>query len=429
MRETRRTVPMFSFYDRTGIQNYLETMAVKGWMLEKAGTICWKFRRMEPKKLKFSVVYFPEADMYDPAPGEGEQTFREFCEHSGWRFLGSQAQMQIFCNESSDPVPIDTDPVIEVENIHHSMKKSTLPGYWLMMVTALLQILSQSIRLFDDPVSYLAYDIDLYFILFWPSMLLVCLVRLICYHRWRSAAKRAAEDGIFLETRGSQRLEGGWAILSLGGLAAALIFGHSPFTACAVIIGTGVGIALVAAEAVTREALKKRGYGAKANKMTTIAVGLAVIIVFIAIVTPIAISVADRSVDRKNGERLLELSDLLDAEYRTLVLEDTESALLGYQRIVQYTGKMGENGEIQYQLIHVKAGSLYDLCLNNLGIGNAWELVPADSAPWDADRVWMCVDGDEVGGFVLCYENYILCLWPNWEMTEAQMATVGSIFN
>ena len=118
MRDVKRTVPMYSFYDRTGIQSYLEAQAEKGWMLEKAGTIFWRFRRCEPRKLKFSVVYFPEADICDPAPGEGEQTFREFCEHAGWKFAASQAQMMIFYSESANAVPIDTDPVIEVENIH-----------------------------------------------------------------------------------------------------------------------------------------------------------------------------------------------------------------------------------------------------------------------------------------------------------------------
>lgn len=428
MREVKRTVPMYSFYDRTGLQNYLEAQAARGWMLEKAGTICWTFRRTEPNKLKFSVVYFPSADLYDPAPGEGEQTFREFCEHSGWKFAGSQAQMQIFYNESADPVPIDTDPVIEVENIHKSMKKGTLTGYWLLMVSAILQIISQSIRLFDNPVSYLAYDIDLFFILFWPSMLLMCLIRLICYHRWHAKAEEAAREGIFLESAGSQRLEAGWAILTLGALAAVLIFGKSPFAAGTVVIGVAVGVGLIAVEAATREALKKKGYDAKANKIGTIAVAVVVMVLILAVVTPVVVTILDNTTELHKDELPLKLSDLMDEEHGTLVMENTESALLGYVRTMQYTDRLGGGPELQYQLIHVKAGFLYEMCMNNLGIGNAWELVPAGGAPWGAERAWMCMEGEEIGGFVLCYEKYILSIWPSWEMTAEQMALVGSIF-
>ena len=428
MREVKRTVPMYSFYDRTGFQNYLEAQAARGWVLEKAGTVCWKFRRTEPRKLKFSVVYFPSADFYDPAPGEGEQTFREFCEHSGWRFAASQAQMQIFYNESPNPVPIDTDPVIEVENIHKSMKKSVLPGYWLLMVSAILQLISQGISFFDRPVSYLSYDMNLYFLFFWPSMLLMCLIRIICYHRWHNKAEEAAREGIFLETAGSQRLEACWGILALGGLALVLVFGRSPFMAGAVILGILVALGLIGAEILTRETLKKKGYDAKANKVGTIAVAVVVMFLIVVVVTPVVVTIADNTTEWKKNELPLMLSDLMEEEHGTLVIENTESALLGYVRTMQYTDRLGGGPELQYQLIHVKAGFLYEMCMNHLDIGNAWELVPAGGAPWGADRAWACMNDEEIGGYVLCYEKYILSIWPSWEMTAEQMAAVGSIF-
>ena len=429
MRQIKRTIPMYSFYDRTGIQNYLEEQAAKGWMLEKAGTLCWRFRRMEPKKLKFSVVYFPEADLYDSAPGEGEMTFRELCEHSGWHFIGSQAQMQIFYSELTNPVPIDTDPVIEVENIHKSMKKSMLPGYWLLMLSAVLQLISQSISFFDRPVSYLSYDMNLFFILFWPSMLLVCMIRIICYYRWHAKAEEAAEAGIFLESHGSQRLEAGWSTLTLAGLVSLMIFGRSPLTMGTVLIGFAVALGLIGVEALVREKMKEKGCDAKANKLAAILAGVAVMIAIIAIVTPMVVTVMDNTTEWKKDELPLKLTDLMDTEHSTLVMEHTESALLGYIRTMQYTDHLGKGPELQYKVIHVKAKFLYDLCLNNLEMGNAWELIPTEGVPWGANQAWVCMDGEDAGGYVLCYDDYILDIWPNWEMTEEQMATIGNIFN
>ena len=51
--------------------------------------------------------------------------------------------MQIFYNMSENPVPIETDPVIELENIHLSAKKNYLPAYFLLLGLALFQIVLQ----------------------------------------------------------------------------------------------------------------------------------------------------------------------------------------------------------------------------------------------------------------------------------------------
>ena len=61
MKDSKRCFVLFSFYDRTGIENYLEKQAENGWMLDKITALGWQFKRMEPKKVHFSVVYFTKA--------------------------------------------------------------------------------------------------------------------------------------------------------------------------------------------------------------------------------------------------------------------------------------------------------------------------------------------------------------------------------
>ena len=429
MREVKRTVPLYSFYDRTGIQNYLEAQAEKGWMLEKAGTIFWRFRRCEPRKLKFSVVYFPEADICDPAPGEGEQTFREFCEHAGWKFAASQAQMMIFYSESTNPVPIDTDPVIEVQNIHKSMKKSELLSHWLLLVSAVLQIFSQCLSFATDPLRYLSWNINLYFVIFWPSMLLMCIVRLACYYRWYHRAKRAAEDGEFLDSRGFNRIEVVWAMISAAGLAACLLFSRNKISAAIVIVGVVVGLGLVAVSIGAREYFKARGYDAAQNKVRTIIVTVAATLILSGLMTAAAFFYVDKTEDAPCAA--IELSDLMDVEYKTLELEDNESILLGRQRIMHYTER--RNGEpwyeLQCQVVHVKAGCLLNFCREEILRDNYYELAGWDAAPWNADEAFAFLEDDEAEGYMLYYGDYIVTLWPNWEMTEDQMAAIGDIFN
>ncbi|MBQ7026103.1 MAG: DUF2812 domain-containing protein, partial [Peptococcaceae bacterium] len=43
-KDTKRVLSKYSFYDRTHIQQYLEDMATKGWMLEKITSFHWQFK-------------------------------------------------------------------------------------------------------------------------------------------------------------------------------------------------------------------------------------------------------------------------------------------------------------------------------------------------------------------------------------------------
>ena len=41
MKETKRRMELYSFYDRTGMEKHLAKMAEKGWLLEKIGQFFW----------------------------------------------------------------------------------------------------------------------------------------------------------------------------------------------------------------------------------------------------------------------------------------------------------------------------------------------------------------------------------------------------
>ena len=139
MRETKRCIPKFTFYDKAGIRKYLEEQAEQGWMLEKI-SVNWVFRRIEPRKICFSVTYFPKKSVFEADGSEEQRLFWDFCEHAGWKLAATNEQMQIFYNEREDPVPIETDAVMEVEKVHQSAKKSYVFTYVLLLATWLLQM-------------------------------------------------------------------------------------------------------------------------------------------------------------------------------------------------------------------------------------------------------------------------------------------------
>jgi len=59
MRETKRQMSLYSFYDHTGIEKHLARMAERGWLLEKAGSTLWTYRRGEPGPVKYTATCFP----------------------------------------------------------------------------------------------------------------------------------------------------------------------------------------------------------------------------------------------------------------------------------------------------------------------------------------------------------------------------------
>ena len=85
----------FVFYDYAGIQEHLQRMASRGWMLESITPFFWRYRRSTPQKVSFAVTYFPEASDFDPGPTENQQLFLDLCAQEGWRLAAQWAQMQI----------------------------------------------------------------------------------------------------------------------------------------------------------------------------------------------------------------------------------------------------------------------------------------------------------------------------------------------
>lgn len=209
MKDKNRRLELFSAYDHTGIEAHLENMASKGWMLEKISQFGWVYRRMEPRKLHFAVTYHPRADDYEPEPSEAQKTFNDFCEHSGWILVASFKKMQIFYNERENPVPIETDPVLQVDTIHKAMKKSLLPDCCIILLSCFIlakpfykEAIGKHIdTLFSTPDFFFTFSIIIIMIA------ISSLVDAIGYIIWYNRARNAARQGEFLPTSGHRYIK------------------------------------------------------------------------------------------------------------------------------------------------------------------------------------------------------------------------------
>ncbi len=140
MGKSKRIFWGFLSLDYKAIEEYLEEMASKGWMLEKVGRWSAQFRSMEAKKLKFYVDIFKDGGPFSPENTEEAEEYRNLCKESGWNFITSRDYLQFFyAEEDTNPTPIQTDDALEQEIV-----KSTL---WKTELISLIILIAFSIKI------------------------------------------------------------------------------------------------------------------------------------------------------------------------------------------------------------------------------------------------------------------------------------------
>lgn len=199
MKDTKRQLHFFTIYESEAIASHLSQMAADGWMIERADGALWTYRRIKPVNLQFAVTYFAKTHALDPEPSEELQLFWEFCEHTGWKLAVSAAQLQIFYNEAEDACPIETDPLVQVQNIHNAARKNILANLSVGLFLGLMNLMIFFFQLFENPLDTLSDAVGLWSFCLW-NMYLVCSIREpIRYYRWyRKAQKTALEESRLL---------------------------------------------------------------------------------------------------------------------------------------------------------------------------------------------------------------------------------------
>lgn len=443
MRETKRRMEFFSMYDCTGIAAHLEKMALKGWALEKPGTFLWRYRRMEPKKLRYAVVYLPGSSEFDAAPTEENQDLQAFCAEAGWVQVGSVAQMHIFCNESEDPVPIETDAMVQIGSIHAAMKRNFIPS---QIVLLLLAAVNLGMRLWEfsvNPLKYLSSASGQVTISCWLMVIALTVTELFCYFRWRRRALAAArEDGTFLPTRSTrifQRLYFillGLLVLSWFALAAEP---REKFLIAAML----AVLALIFAGVFGVKHLCKK-LGAGRNVTRILVFGTAVVMSFAVIGAAVfgVLRLSDEWFGREvetydyqgitfevyHDELPLYVEDLTDTSYdRYSTYMVTQRSLLLTNRSGLQRPRVGDTGGamLGYNIYDVRFGFLRNWVRQELidTYADVSGRRPTDF-PVKGVLVSDLYPGEEgMGMYVLTWKNRVVLLSADWNLTDEQLAT------
>jgi len=454
MKEIKRCFCNFSPYDQTAIQEKLENMAEKGWMLEKTGSFLWTYKRMEPKKLRFSVTYFPDASDFDPGPTDDELTKMDYCLQDGWTPVTSWGVMQIFCNENPDAVPIETEPVAQVENICRSMKKNVLFPQAVLCAMFVWNIALRLSQWKRDPVGELSDPLSLYIVLMFGALALACLYEIGFYFYWSRKARAAAQNsGIFLPVQSKPLAS--WILLALSTLflVSAFSVGKGPLGLALLLLCTMSLISVIGN--FLKKYLKKRGVSRNVNRMISVGSVVLLTFLFLGLITASILrgglnfsdektvvgtyELYGRTYEIRNDPLPLEIGDLTDVNAQwTKEANHQETFLLSTTEYHLSAVPMNGNDtldecELEYTVTEVKQDVLYDLIKGMVLNARQDEIhdgyvftdhyEPVDADLWNADDAYQLHWSDSVmNTYLIFWENRIVEITFFWEPTAEQIA-------
>ena len=456
MKTKKRRMEYISFYNHTGLEKHFSKMAKKGWLIESISNYYWTYRRIEPKDLHFCVTYYPRASDFDPEPSPEQQTFHDFCAHTGWQLCCTWHQMQVFYNEKEDPIPLETDPVLEVETLHKACKKNFLPSYFLLLALGLIMGGSVIARVFADPIGLLSNASQLFTGFCFFCVAVISIAELGAYFTWYIKAKKAAQDGIFVDTPSTAKLQLSIVILTLIALIVWLInlvFSGDPIYTWVALLMFGYVIALTAIVNGIKHGLKKAKASRGVNKFLTIFACFALSFVMMGGVVWLTMSITNADLLERNPEIYekapLTLSDLIEIDKDKYMSENrlNQTVLLS-ERVVHQRKPFDTEGtstapDLRYRIITVKVPFLYEWCKeqmyydqdetnsNEWPVGNRMVYKEQDPIPWGADEVYRLYseEGWWAYTYLLCYEERIIEIRFDWEPTTEQMGTVAQKLN
>lgn len=456
MKTKKRRLEYYSFYNHTGIERHLTEMAQKGWLLEGISNFYWTYRRIEPRDIHFCVTYYPRASDFDPEPSEDQQTFHDFCAHTGWKLACTWHQMQVFYNEKESPIPLETDPVMEVDTLHRACKKNFLPSYYLLLALGLVMGGYFMARIYFDPIGLLSSSSQMLSGFAYLCMMFISLIELCTYFSWYRKAKKATHDGIFVDTPSTTGVQKVIVVFLLVAAATWLfdLFSLSnpilAWISVAMIIGM---IVIIFAVNGVKLCLKKAKASRGLNKVLTLTACFLLPTILIGGITYGTIagifSNENYTVPFDDSVIPLSVTDFRDVDEDRYIEQNRnqETFMLGQRAVHMYGDWHQENfhelPDLQYTITIVKVPFLYDWCKNQLyhdldetnnpdvPAGHRMIYQEIDASPWGAKLAYQIYqeEGYYLNWYLLCYENRIIEIRFDWEPTTEDMAIVKQKLN
>lgn len=436
MRNEKRFYPLFSNRNRMKQIKYLEKKAMEGWLFTEFTNFGWKFRRIPPQKIRFSIVYFPGISWLDASVTPELMEFRDFCAHNGWKYVDYAESIVVFRNDLENPVPIQTEPLVELENIHKIATAQNRKELFRELPMLLFWMLLGVVWCYKSPITFFTNHIYLLFMSISLVSTLSRFIHMAEYALWYRRAKRYAIT--------NHTLLDDWYTTPLStviGVVCTLIFGAAflRHTNWKILLTYAMWILLflvicVAVMIPIFGWIKNQFYDRKTTKLLFYVCCSAVIFAGMYLVT-MGLSRFDKDLDvyAPQGSAWVqyeEVPPLSAEEYygenitQTHFSSRVEETVFLAEYDVRMRGDLGkELVYLDYSVLEVKWDALYEVCKNEYLNALHFQV---DAAPWGAQQAYRYGTLEQPRMlWILCYEDHIVQFCPEEDPTAEQMTLVA----
>lgn len=197
MKNTKRRLEFFAPYDYDGMINHFEQMALDGWLIVGVKGNLWKYKKIQPQKLKFAVTHFEKFTFNEAAPDNGQNEFVQMCAEAGWQLTAHNKTLMVFVTDSEDTVPLETDPAVQLKNLHKTVMPVLLGKNAAIAANFIMNYLPRAIDRIKD-------DSSVMFTGFWwlLALFVVANVDTVDYMLWyKKANNTIMEQGEFFQQK------------------------------------------------------------------------------------------------------------------------------------------------------------------------------------------------------------------------------------
>ena len=377
------------------------------------------------------------------SPSGEQQTLIDYCGETGWELACTWFQMQVFYSDRENPTPIHTEPELEVRIIHQACKANYLRVLWFLLVLGAIGSVLYASSMISDTLRMMASPGALLMGMCGLMLFLIAAVELVAYYTWRHRAKRAAQQGLFLDTPSTKKFQTVMMAVLLAalfwwGVNLALV-GNPVMAWIVLVVAIGYGV-LIALTLGVKRLLKEVGVSAGANRGLTLlaCVVFAFVVMGGAVRFGIYLAAGSESPEDLSFyvETPLYMTDLVGEQevFFSNATSSDQSLLLQRLKVEQLPwGREDETPQMIYERYTVSVPALYPFCVGQMKrqmlIKAYWdgEMVSVDATPWGAEEAYRLVAkvGTQRNAFLLCRGNILVSVDMSWEPTAEQMALVG----
>lgn len=421
MKNTKYMLIDALIYDYAYLEEKLTRLAAEGWHLEKVGTMLWKFRRGEPRAVRYAVTYAPSASAFNSRPTEEEEDLTDLCAQAGWVRVANQAQRHVYRNDDPDATPLETDEGERLKNIRRTMFRHFFPQELLMIFLFLLQFFMHCNTMTRSP----ARTLSSVTMVSAPAMsLFVAAVHGILTINgllWLSRARRAVDIGEPVpENRFYRRLQPIlWTVL-LGYLVCLLLTAGLAFFGW--VIFTSAAMLLVVT--ATIELCKRLN----APRWVNIAAPMILGCITISVLAPMLIFSTETDGPPPATDLPVTLTQLTgETGTERLVMEEDSTFLCSYGR---YWDTGADDVRITYTIVDVKCPLFYNMLLNEqeqqFMQSSMYSYLPIEGELRDQfEAEYVRHSRNNTGDrWLICWDTRIVSLRASWELTGEQLQTI-----